>query len=216
MGTWPVPWGRGQSTGQCVPALGSWPIPCAPCGRHRALPVSWALCGRCEGVAGPLGPVWRPWRRGLPPAFRVAAVKAWAAPWFPCCCRGSVAEPMGSVLPTWGRGWFPRPCRAAVGRGRSPGPRVSVVGVWLALWVPCGRRGFVAGTLDPVWLPWGRGRSPEVRVSAVGSWPVSWAPCVRREGVVCFLGIVCLPRGRGLSTGPSVVAVEASQVPWSS
>jgi len=44
-------------------AVGAWPVPWEPRG-HR------------EIVAGPLGPVWPSWERGLSPEARVAAVEA--------------------------------------------------------------------------------------------------------------------------------------------
>jgi len=85
----------------------------------------------------------------------------------------------------------------------------------------------VAGTLDPVWLPWLRGRFPGPHVAAVGvwlvlcatcgrrgAWPVTWAPCGRRGGVAGTLGPVWPPCDRGRSPGPRVAAVGAWPVTW--
>jgi len=108
---------------------------------------------------------------------------------------------------------------AAVGRGRSFGPRMAPVGAWSVPCAPYGRRGGVAGPLRPVWPPCGRGRSPGPRMAAVGRsrfpgprmaavgawpfpapcmaavgvWPVLWALYGRRGGVAGPLGPVWPP-----------------------
>ena len=46
----------------------------------RVWPVTWALCGRCGGEAGPQGFVRPPWGCGSSTGFRVAAVGAWLIP----------------------------------------------------------------------------------------------------------------------------------------
>jgi len=74
----------------------------------------------------------------------------------------------------------------AVGRGRSPGPRMATVGAWPVSWAPYGRRGGVASPLGPVCLPWGRGRSPGPRMAAMEAWPVDWIPYVCRGGVAAM------------------------------
>ena len=103
-----------------------------------------------------------------------------------------VAGPLGLV-------WPPR------GRGRSPGPGVSVAGARPVSWASCGSCRGVAEPLGLVWPPWGvacplrlvwrpwvrggplryvfppwgRGRSPRLRLDAVRAWPVPWS---RRGG----------------------------------
>jgi len=112
------------------------------------------------------------------------------------------------------------PVWLAVGRGRSPGPRVAgplssawqpsrwdrspalcvaAVGAGPVPWAPRGRRGGVAGPLGPTKSPWGVA-SP-------------WVLRGRREGVVGPLGLVWAPWGCGQFHGPCVVPLERSRSP---
>jgi len=77
---------------------------------------------------------------------------------------------MGIVSPPLGRSSFKK-------------PRMAAVGAWRVPWAPYGRRGGVAGPLNPEWPPWGRGRFHGLRMDALGAWPVPWAPYCRRWGV---------------------------------
>jgi len=181
---WP-PWKRGRSSGPCMAAIRAWPVYLALYSRRWGLAEPLGPDGRREGVAGPLAPLWPPWRRGLSPGSRMAAVEAWPVPWAPYgrCgawmvywapygCRGVVAKPLGRVWPPWG-------C------GRSPGHRMAAVGAWPVPWAPHVRCG--------AWLiPWALyGRRGAVAIPLVLVWPL-W-------GVVDFLGLVWPPWGRGRS-----------------
>ena len=64
-----------------------------------AWPGTWALYGRRGGVAGPLGVVWFPGKRGLSPGTRIAAVDALPVPSATYGHRGGVAGFLGPVLP---------------------------------------------------------------------------------------------------------------------
>jgi len=232
MGAWMVICTRYHRRGGVAGTVGPvWP----PWKRGRfSVPraAAWG-CGRT------LGPVWLLWGRGWSPRPRVAAVKAWQVswapcdhrwawlvPWAPCGRRGGVDGLLGPVWRPWRRGWSPGIDVTAVGRDRSPGPRVAVVGACTNPWAPCGRRGGVAAILGPVWPPWVRSRSPGSRVAAMGTWlvpwalrgrfgawPILWAPCGRRRA--SCLQPEWAPWGRGRSPGPNVVAVGECPVPCS-
>jgi len=125
----------------------------------EARSVSWVLYGRRGGVAGPLGPVWLPWKSGWSAGPRMAAVGAWLVPWAPYVRRGGVAGPLGPVWPPWGRAVPLSPVLPPWGRGHSPKPSMAVVGACPVPWVLYGRRWGVAGFPGP-------------RRAAVVAWPV--------------------------------------------
>jgi len=90
--------------------------------------VPWALYGRREGVARPLGMVWppwgrglifaprmAPWRRGWSPRIRLVNVGACPIFWATYGLFGGIARFLGPVQPPWGR----RPIL---------GPRMAIVG----------------------------------------------------------------------------------------
>ena len=64
---------------------------------QKLWPVPWESCGRRGG---------------------------WPVPWASCGCSGDVVSPLG-LWPPWGRGLSLCNRVAALGRGRSPGPRVA-------------------------------------------------------------------------------------------
>jgi len=108
-----------------------------------------------------------------------------------------------------------RPMWPPWGRGRFPWSRVATVGVWPVLWACMGRRGGIAGPIDPVrspwrgvditqgpvWPQWGRGWSSRSRMAATWSWQVFCATYGRRVLVACLIGAVLPPQ-------------KAWQVPW--
>jgi len=51
-------------------AVGAWLAPGPRVAPAGAWPVPWAQCDCRGGEAGPLVPVWPPWRRGRSPALR--------------------------------------------------------------------------------------------------------------------------------------------------
>ena len=176
---WPVsctpywlPWGRGQSPGPRMAAVGAWPFSWTRMAAVGAWPVSWALQG-CRGVvADPLGLVWPPFRRGRSSWPR----RGLAGPLARYGRPEGVAISLGPVWPPWR-------C------GGSRGPRMDFVGAWQLPW-PRIAAMEASRTQGSVWLPWGRGPSPGHRMVAVGVWLVSWAPYTRRGGVAGLLGLV--------------------------
>jgi len=63
----------------------------------KAWPVPWLPYGRRGGVAGPLAPVWPPWRRGHSTEPHLATVGAWPVSLAPYGRCGGVAKPLGPV-----------------------------------------------------------------------------------------------------------------------
>jgi len=207
-------------------AVGAWPVP-------------WASYGSRGGVAGPLGPVWRPWGLGRSPWPRMAAVGAWPLNCVFFVCRGGVASLLGPVWLAWGRGHSLSPIWQQWGRGRSPGSSMAAVGTWPVSWAPYGRRGSVAIPLRSVCPPWGRGLSPGLvwllwgvagpraphglhgRVADhLGLYgcregvAVPWVLYGGCGGVAGPLGPVSPPWMRGRIPGPRMAAVGAWPVPW--
>jgi len=214
---WP-PWGRGRSLRRRLFAVKAWPVP-------------WVPIGCRGGVADPLGPVCPPSGRDRSPGHRLDVVGAWLIPWAPSGRCGDVAGLLGFVWSRVSMAGFLCPVWVPWGRGRSPGPLLTAVGVWLVPWDLSDRGGGVAGFLCPVSPPWGRGwypvsrlvpwgccRFPGHRLPAVGASPAHWAPfgcswgvaspldlCCRR-GLAGFLGPVWPLLGCGRFFWPHLVA----------
>jgi len=194
---------------------GGWPIPWVSSGRRGGVArLLSPVYGRREGVARLLISVWPPWGRGTSPGPLMAAVWAFPVPWDPCDRCVGVARPWaphgccGGMARLLGLARLPRE------RGLSPGPRMAAVEAWLVSWAPSGhvgewptswaqygRRGGVACSLGPVWLPWGRGPSPGFRMAAVRPRPVP-VPCMARGGVARPQGFVLPPWGVAFPYAP--------------
>jgi len=165
-------WGRRQSPGLFMAAVGTWPVPKARLVADGWWPFTWAQYDCRGGVGGHLGPVWPKLGRGQSPEPLMAAVGAWPVrgarlavmeacpvPLSPDVRREGMAGPLSSVWLPWGR-------------VRSPGPCMAAVWAQMVPRAPYGCRESMVGHLGPVWRPWGRGQAPAPRMAVVLAWPV--------------------------------------------
>jgi len=90
VGSWPVPWA-------CMVTMEAWPVAWVPNLRRGEWPVPWAMYGQRGYVAGLLGPVWPPWKRGRSFGPRMDVVEAWPVPWAPYGRCEGLAVPLGPV-----------------------------------------------------------------------------------------------------------------------
>jgi len=107
--------GRGRFPGTCYVAVGAWLVFWAPCGRCGGVALPMGSVFRRGGVAGFLCPMRPPWGLGRFAGPRVAAVGALPVSWALCGGRGGVPGPLSPVWMSWGRGRFSGPRVAAVG-----------------------------------------------------------------------------------------------------